>query len=150
MPEPAELRARADERFEQALRERGARDPRDFYRAQLKALRERDAEAFRRALHYFEAELIPTAAREDTDPISAWLEYGRFLAGCFALGRTVQIDATGLSAEYAPPVPLDHLVLHLPDAPAEPARVVGLPAQLSPAQRATYDLLVRGAQGDAP
>ena len=139
------LRARADARFEQALQERGARDPRGFYRERLKEMRERDPAAFRQALTYFEQTLIPTVADESSDPLAAWLEYGRHLATLSAPGRTVQIDASGRSGDYAPPVPLDALVLHLPEQSSRPAIVVGIPAQLSPPQRAAYALLVKGA-----
>ena len=142
-----ELRDRADRRFEEALRETGARDPRDFYRKRLKELREQDAEAFRRALSYFEERLIPAVAADGSDPVAEWLEYGRFLAGLVARGTTLQVDPTGAASPYAPPVPRDHLVLHLPDASGAKALVVGIPPELSPAPRATYDLLVSGSQG---
>lgn len=142
-----ELRDRADRRFEEALKATGSRDPRDFYRKRLKELREQDADAFRRALSYFEERLIPVVAAEGSDPVAEWLEYGRFLAGLVARGTTLQVDPTGLAAPYAPPVPRDHLVVHLPDSSAAKALVVGLPPALSPAQRATYDLLVSGSQG---
>lgn len=138
------LRARAEERFEAALRERSARDPREFYRTSLRELRARDADAFRRALEYFETRLVPRVAAEDSDPLAEWLEYGRVLASLYAPGRTVQVDRSGRAVPYAPPVPPDYLVLHLPDQAREPVRVVGLPTELSPAQRAAYDLLVAG------
>ncbi len=141
------LRERADWRFERVLAETGARDPREFYRQRLRELRERDPRAFQRALEYFETRLIPAVAAEDSDPIREWLEYGRFLAELAAPGRTVQIDPTGRERPYAPPVPLEHLVLHLPLDARASALLVGLPPQLSPAQRATYDLLVAGKQG---
>ncbi|HEX2191279.1 MAG TPA: hypothetical protein VHG51_20380 [Longimicrobiaceae bacterium] len=142
-----ELRERADRRFEEALKTTGARDPREFYRGRLRELRERSPEAFRRALAYFEERLIPAVAAEGSDPMAEWLEYGRFLAGLAAQGKTVQVDPLGRALPYAPPVPGDHLVLHLPDAASERALVVGIPPELSPAQRATYDLLVSGSQG---
>lgn len=142
-----ELRDRADRRFEEALKTSGARDPRDFYRKRLKELREQDADAFRRALSYFEERLIPAVAAEGSDPVAEWLEYGRFLAGLVARGTTLQVDPTGLAAPYVPPVPRDHLVIHLPDSSTAKALVVGIPPQMSPAQRATYDLLVSGSQG---
>lgn len=144
---PKELRERADRRFEQALRESGARDPRDYYRERLKELKERDADAYRRAVGYFEERLTPTVAEDGSDPLTAWMEYGRFLAELSAPGRTVQIDSTGRASSFAPPVRPDHLVVHLPTAPAERALLVGLPRELSPAQRATYELLVKGSQG---
>jgi hypothetical protein len=141
-----DLRARADERFQEALTAAGARDPREFYREQLKALRTQDPEAFRRALAYYEAELIPAVARDGSDPMAEWLEYGRRLAGLRTPGRTVQIDADGRAVDYARPVPAEALVLHLPDASSQPALVVGIPAKLSAAQKAAHDLLVRQAQ----
>ena len=147
MPAPADVRARADARFESALQQAGARDPREFYRSQLVALREENPEAFRTARAYFEDRLIPAVAAEDSDPRGEWLEYGRVLASLAAKGRTVQIDPTGRAAEYARPVPLDHLVLHLPDTPSRPALIVGLPLKLSAAQRATHDLLVKQSLG---
>ena len=142
-----EIRERADRRFEEALKQTGARDPRDFYRKRLKELREQDADAFKRALGYFEERLIPAVAAEGSDPVAEWLEYGRYLAGLAARGTTLQVDPTGAALPYAPPVPRDHLVLHLPDAASAKALVVGIPPELSPAQRATYDLLVSGSQG---
>ncbi len=147
MPAPADVRARADARFESALQQAGARDPREFYRTQLKALREENAEGFRRALSYYEDRLIPAVAADGSDPRAEWLEYGRILASLAAAGRTVQIDPTGRAAEYARPVPADHLVLHLPDTPSRPAIIVGLPLKLSAAQRAAHDLLVKQSLG---
>ena len=142
-----ELRARADQRLERALQDAGARDPRDFYRDRLRALKERDPAAFRDALRYYEETLVPAVARDDTDALAEWLEYGRVLAASCAAGRTVQIDADGRAADYAAPVPRDALVLHLPDAATEAALVVGIPRKLSPAQRAAHELLVRQSHG---
>jgi hypothetical protein len=141
-----DLRAHADERFARALEAAGARDPRDFYRKQLVALKAANREAYQRALGYFEERLIPAVAREDSDPLAEWLEYGRVLANLATPGRTVQIDASGRATEYARPVPPDTLVLHLPERTGDPAIVVGIPGTLSPAQRANYDLLVRQQQ----
>lgn len=137
------LRLTADRRFAQALARTGARDPRDFYRQRLRALRDRDEDAFRIALDYYENRLVPAVADGASDPVAEWLEYGRLLAQLTADGQTVQVDATGRAAPYAPPVPVDHMVLHLPTASREPALPVGLPPQLSPAQRATFELLVK-------
>jgi hypothetical protein len=143
----AELRARADERFEEALRAAGARDPRDFYRDRLRVLKEQDPASFRRALGYFTETLIPTVAREDSDPLAEWLEYGRLLATLTVAGRTVQIDASGRAVDYRRPVPVDSLVLHLPEASTLPALIVGIPPKLSPPQKAAHELLVKQQQG---
>lgn len=142
-----DLRARADERFERALQQTGARDPRNFFRDMLRDLKGADADAYREALRYFTETLIPAVAREDSDPVAEWLEYGRVLAGLMVRGRTVQIDPTGRALDYARPVPLESMVLHLPDNAANPALVLGIPPKLSPAQRASYDLLVKQSQG---
>ncbi|HEX8432480.1 MAG TPA: hypothetical protein VF625_14415, partial [Longimicrobium sp.] len=88
MPASDDVRARADARFEAAI-QAGARDPRDFYRDRLKSLRADDAEAFRRALAYYEDQLIPAVAAEGSDAAGEWLEYGRVLATLAAAGRTV-------------------------------------------------------------
>lgn len=143
----AELRARADERLSGALAAAGARDPREHYRGQLRDLKARAPDAYRRALAYYEERLLPAVAREGSDPLAEWLEYGRVLATLATPGRTMQIDPAGRASDYAPPVPLDALVLHLPDRTNERAVAVGLPARLTPPQRASYDLLVRQAQG---
>jgi len=143
----ATLKDRADERFADALRSTGARDPREFYRDRLRELRGRDERAFAQALDYYDNRLLPAVAADGSDPVAEWVEYGRILAQLTADGQTVQIDPTGCSLPYSPPVPLDHLILHLPTATREPALVIGLPTQLSPAQRATYELLVKGSLG---
>lgn len=140
-------RETADQRFQQALTASGARDPRDFYRQRLRELRERSPDAYRRAVEYYETRLIPAVAAEGSDPITEWLEYGRVLATLTAEGRTLQIDPSGRARDFAVPVAADTLVIHLPTAAGEPVLVVGLPTKLSPAQRATYDLLVSGLQG---
>lgn len=141
------LRERAERRFQQARERAGAKDPRDFYRERLRELRERDESAYRRAVDYFERTLVPNVARDDSDPLHEWLEYGRLLAELTAPGETVRIDPTGLSTPYAPPVAADDLVLHLPASTREPALPIGLPPRLSPAQRAAYDLLVKQSVG---
>jgi hypothetical protein len=137
-----DLRSTAEARLEQALERTGARDPREFYRERLRELRERDRDAYLRGADYYEQRLIPAVAAEGNDPLREWLEYGRFLAELAAAGETVQIDASGRARPYDQPVPLDALVLHLPASTREPALAVGIPPRLSPAQRATYDLLV--------
>jgi hypothetical protein len=142
-----DLRARADARFERALQETGARDPRGFFRDQLRDLKAANPDAFRRALRYFEETLIPAVADEASDPVAEWLEYGRLLASLSVPGRAVQIDAGGRARDYARPVPSDALVLHLPDNAAKPALVLGIPPKLTPHQRASYDLLVKQSQG---
>jgi hypothetical protein len=137
------LKELADRRFAEALRATGGRDPRDFYRARLREIRGRDEGAFREARAYFEGVLVPGVSREGSDPMGEWLDYGCFLANLLEPGSAVQIDRSGRSRPYRKPVPVDHLVLHLPTSGRERALAVGLPPELSEAQRATYRLLVR-------
>lgn len=141
------VRERADRRFAEALESTGAPDPRERYREWLKALRARDEGAFRKALDYFEQELVPAVAREDSDPLAAWTEYGMRLAQRLLPGEAVRIDATGRSRPCDPSAAIEELVLHLPRAARDAALPVRLPPRLSTAQQAAYDLLVRQAVG---
>lgn len=138
--------ARAEERFEAALSTTGARDPREYYRERLKALRTAEPDAYRCAVQYYEDTLLPSIADSDADPVEAWWEYGRRIAELSVDGRTVEIDPSGRSHSYSRPTPRDRMVLHLPDGTKGLALVVGLPTDLSQAQMASYDLLVAGRQ----
>lgn len=142
-----DLRSRADLRFEHALERTGARDPRDHLRGMLRALKDADPDGYQRALAYFSDTLVPTVAADDSDPLAEWLEFGRVLGELTEPGRTVQIDPGGRARPYARPVPPDALVLHLPERAGRAALLLGLPPELSPHQRASYDLLVRQRQG---
>jgi hypothetical protein len=142
----SEERQKADTLLEAALRETGARDPREFYRDRLRELKERDRDAYEQAIRYFEDTLVPSIAAAAADPLTAWTEYGRRLAELTAPGRTVSVDETGRAAPYSSPTRPGTLVLHLPKAAGARALLVGLPPELSDAQRATYDWLVLGRQ----
>lgn len=134
----------ADERLEAALAEASARDPREFYRTRLRELKAADSEGYERAVAYYREVLIPGVASGEMEPLPAWTEYGRRLASALHAGRTVSVDRTGLAAPFEGH-DSEALVLHLPDQ-AGRALLVGLPSDLSPAQRATYDVLVDGKQ----
>lgn len=138
-----EITEKADRILEETLERTGARDPRSFYRDRLRALKESDEKGYEEAVSYYRDRLIPTVASEEGDPLDAWTEYGRTLAEAVAAGRTVTIDETGRSHSYEGPRS-DRLILHLPDDRGARALLVGLPAELSTAQRATYDVLVAG------
>lgn len=138
-----EMTQAADRALEAAIEETGARDPREFYRERLKELKQVDAAGYERAVAYYRDTLIPQVAGGDP-ALDAWTEYGRVLAETTAPGRTVSIDETGLSHPYEGPE-LTRLILHLPEKPGR-AILVALPPNLSPAQRATFDVLVAGKQ----
>jgi hypothetical protein len=137
--------AAAERALEAALRETGARDPREFYRERLRELKRVSPEAYREAVAYYSETLLPRVASGEVEPLAAWTEYGRRLAEALAPGRTVAIDATGRAHAWE-----RHdaaaLVLHVPADEGARALLVGLPPELSPAQRATYDVLVAGKQ----
>lgn len=137
----SDLTRTADAILERALEHSGARDPREFYRDRLKELREANPDGYEEAVEYYRDTLIPTVAREEQPALDAWTEYGRRLAVALAPGRTVSIDQSGRSQTYEGPE-ADRLVLHIPEGKGGRALLVGLPAKLSPAQRATYDVLV--------
>ncbi len=138
--------AEADRRLREALESSGARDPREFYRDRLRELKSVDAAAYSEAVAYYKDRLIPEIAAGSVDPLIAWAEYGHMLAESLAPGRAVSIDTSGCAHPYEPPTSPDQLVLHLPQNQGLRALLVSLPATLSPAQRATYDVLVSGKQ----
>lgn len=140
-----DLLAAADRALEVALEASGARDPREFYRERLRELKDANPEGYRNAVAYYRETLIPAVAEGSESPLEAWTEYGRRLAEAVSPGRAVSIDETGRAHAHEAP-DLGRLVLHLPDQKGARALVVGLPPELSPAQRATYDVLVAGKQ----
>ena len=135
----------AEQALEAALATSGARDPRDFYRERLRELKQVNPESSRAAVTYYREVLIPEVASGAGNPLDAWIEYGRTLAEALAPGRTVSIDETGKSHNYEG-VDSSGLILHLPQETGARALLVSLPVTMSSAQRATYDVLVRGKQ----
>jgi hypothetical protein len=137
-------RQRADARLEEALERAALRDPRPFFRDRLRLLKDREPEAFEEARRYAEEALLPRVAAEGSDPVAEWFAYGERLAELGGPGRTVSVHPGGRARTFAPPLHPDHLVLHLPDDTRTPALMLLAPQHLSPAQQATYDLLVEG------
>ncbi len=110
----------------------------------LRELKQANPEGYAKAVVYYRDTLIPSVASGDAEPLEAWTEYGRRLAESLAPGRTVAVDGTGRAHPYEAPAPRDRLLLHIPDGKGGRALLVGLPAELTAAQRATYDVLVAG------
>ena len=140
------LQNRADDLFEETLKRTNAKDPREFYRERLREMKVSDPDAYRAAVDYYQQELIPAIAEKGADPLTSWREYGCRLAALSTPGKPVEVDVTGRTHGYQPPTPEDRMILHIPEGSKGRALVVGLPPELSPAQRATYDLLVSGRQ----
>lgn len=141
-----DVQAIADQRFQKALEETGVRDPRDFYRDRLRELREANPEAYARGVTHYRDRLIPGIAEGSLEPIQAWLEYGILLAELTAPGRIITVDETGRAGPRPEKLTGRELLLHLPGNEKQRAILVGLPPELSDAQRATFDLLVQGKQ----
>jgi hypothetical protein len=139
-----DLTQRADKILEEALEATGARDPREFYRDRLRELKKANPVHYGEAVAYYRDTLLPSVAERSNHALDAWTEYGRRLAEMLAPGRTVSIDETGRAQAYDGPSP-KRLILHIPDGKGR-AILVGLPPDLSTAQRATYDVLVAGKQ----
>lgn len=140
MDEPT--RRRAEARLERALEATGIGDPRELYRARLRALKQEDAAAFEQALRYFDETLVPAVADESNDPIACWLEYGLMLAELSGPGRTVDIDTTGRARPAEADTTPGRMLLRLPDDRRGLAFAIALPAEPTPPQRATHRLLV--------
>ncbi len=144
LPSMDDPRAAADARLEQALAAAGADDPRPAWRERLKALRQADADAFARAVDYFDHTLV-SAIAGGAEPLAQWVAYGRFLAELGGRGRAMAVDGSGRAHPYddAGP-PTGALVLFLPEDTRRPALTLLAPAAPTAAQQATVDLLVRG------
>ncbi|HEX7051526.1 MAG TPA: hypothetical protein VF188_15070 [Longimicrobiales bacterium] len=143
------LRRTADAHLQRALEREALRDPRHSYRDRLRLLRARSPETFEEARRYYEDVLLPRVAEEGADAVAEWLAYGCRLAALSGPGRIVAVDADGRARAAEPPLPHDRLLLHLPDDDAVPVLALNVPERLSPAQRATYDLLVAGKTAPA-
>lgn len=141
------LREQADRRMAATLEETGMPDPRDRYREWLRELRGRDEGAFRKALEYYEQEIVPRVSSPDSDPLAEWTEYGMRLAQRLRPGATVRIDGSGRSRPCDSPVPYEDLVLQLPTAARDQALAIRLPPRPTPAQDAAFELLVRHSLG---
>lgn len=139
-------KARADAALDAAVWDGRLADPRPFYRPALKYLREREPAGFREALRHFEEVLVPAVAA-GADPAQEWRRYGQLLAEQMGAGRTVAVEPSGRARQAAEGgAAADSLVLHLPDAADAPPLVLSYPVDPSPAQGATFELLVLGRQ----
>ncbi|HUF90165.1 MAG TPA: hypothetical protein VMR66_09310 [Gemmatimonadota bacterium] len=129
----------ADRRLEEALERERIADPREPLRTRLRALR--GTSHFDRAVAHYQEALLPGVANGTLDPLAAWLEYARLIAGA-APGREVAVDVEGRDgAEVADPA---SLLLHVPEERGAPVTPLRAPADPSPAQLATLALLVEG------
>jgi hypothetical protein len=131
---------RSDELTETAISAAMIADFREAYRERLRWLKETQPQAFNRALAHYNEILVPNIA-EGTDPIAEWLEYGKLLGNLSGPGKILSIDETGRAGPASGVVA--GLLLHLPDDTGVPALALAIPKDLSDAQRATLNLLVK-------
>ncbi len=134
----------AESRFARRLEETGARDPREFYRGLLRELKEADLEGYEEMVARYRTDVVTPIEEGEGDPLVLWLAFGARVAGRLHPGRTVVIGEDGRATPFAPPPDHRQLLLHLPDDVKTRAIPVGIPADPTPAQAATLDLLVRG------
>jgi hypothetical protein len=135
----------ADAILADILGKKSVRDPREICRKQLQNLKQDDHNAYQKALAYYEETLLPEITQNDKDCLVAWQKYGCFVANLRDPGSPVEIDTSGNLHDYNDPTPMDRMVLHIPDITSHRALPITLPLEMSEAQAATYDLLVKGA-----
>ena len=134
----------ARDRTDEALERAGLADMRPAYRRLLVRLKHSDPSAFEEASRRYREDLEPAIAAGVVDPISAWLEYGIWLAGRFAEGRPLTIDSSGRAR------PFDHasapgggvMIVHVPEDDRAPATLLAMPSAPTDPQRETAGLLV--------
>jgi hypothetical protein len=131
---------RSDELTETAISTAMIADFREAYRERLRWLKETQPQAFARALAHYNDILVPNIA-EGTDPIAEWIDYGKVLGNLSGAGQILSIDETGKARPAG--AAIDGLLLHLPDDTGIPALALAIPTDLSDAQRATLNLLVK-------
>ena len=117
---------------------------RPAYRRLLVRLKQADPMAFEEASRRYREHLEPAIAAGEADAIAAWLDYGTWLAGRFASGRPLEIDASGRARPFDPgSTPgAGAMVLHVPEDDRAPATVLAMPSAPSNPQRETVDLLI--------
>ena len=128
-------------RTEAALKAGGFADMRPVYRALLKRLKQKNAVLFDEATDHYEESVGSELAREDADPVAAWVGYGAWLATRLGEGRLVKLDATGLATPADPEPVTGHVLLYLPEDGGASAIPLLRPAEPSPAQQAALELL---------
>lgn len=131
---------RAEEQTAQALAESPFVDFRDAYRDRLRWLKDSQPHAFTKALSHYNDILVPNVST-GVDPVGEWIRYGVLLGELSGKGKVLRIDETGRAHDFDGSAA--GLILHLPDDTNVPALALAVPKQLSSAQRATLDLLVK-------
>ncbi len=90
-----ELHDRADQIFDEALGQTGAKDPREFYRKRLREMKTDNPDAYHEAVAYYEEELVPSIVEAGDDPVTAWQQFGCRMAELTVAGTPVVSMRTG-------------------------------------------------------
>jgi len=134
----------ARDRTDEALERAGLADMRPAYRRLLVRVKHSDPSAFEEASRRYREDLEPAIAAGVVDPISAWLEYGIWLAGRFAEGRPLTIDSSGRARPFDPASAPGGgvMIVHVPEDDRAPATLLAMPSAPTDPQRETAGLLV--------
>ncbi len=119
----------------------GVADVQPAYRVLLRRLKASQPSSYDVAVSRYERELLPTLEAGEEDPLRLWLDYGMWIAQQLHRGHVVAVDDTGLAMPVDDELPLDRLLLHVPEKSNERAIVLAQPARLSEAQTETVQLL---------
>ena len=139
------MKKNADTILEEMLENKPVRDPRIICREQLQKLREIDRRAYQKALNYYEETLLSEITGGKENCLSSWENYACFVANLCDPGIVVEIDTDGNQLNREDPTFADRMLLHMPEVTSRRAIAVTLPLELSVAQDATYQLLVKGS-----
>lgn len=133
------MQEEADRALQAALERDGIADPRGPLRDRLRGLR--GTAHFDRVVAHYQEVLLPGVAEGTLRPLAAWLDYARLVAAVVP-GRETAVDAEGREGDAASDPAV--LLLHVPEEKGAPVTPLRVPADPSPAQRATLALLVEG------
>ena len=125
--------------YREALRSHGLADVQPGYRKLLLSLKSRDPRAYEEAVSRYHADV--EAPEVGTDPVAAWVTWGRWLTQKIEPGTLKSIDENGRARDAEGPAPLGEMLIHLPEDARRRGFVVAMPAEPSDAQRETAALL---------
>ena len=134
-------KGQVDVRTAEAINNGPFQDFRETYRQQLRWLKETNPQGFSQALNYYNDVLARNIAAGYA-PLLEWLEYGRTLAQLSGPGTVYSIDEGGRAQPAGELSGETNMLLHLPDDSNARVFPIAMPRALSPAQQATFDLLV--------
>ncbi len=131
----------SEARYRAALDQHGVTDVQATYRVLLRRLKASHPSAYDAAVSRYERELVPGLEAGEGDPLRLWLDYGMWIAEQLSPGHVVAVDETGLATPVEDELPLDRLLLYVPETSNERAIALTQPVQPSEAQKETVQLL---------